>query len=274
MASHPTLEFAAKTDTGLVRSHNEDSIAISSDYGFAILADGMGGYNAGEVASDIATSVLKEALEDGLQRLQRKHELHAHHNKQIHQLMVDSIQHVNTAIFNAAGAEPAYAGMGTTLVTALFHQDKITVAHVGDSRAYRMRQGALTQITHDHSLLQEQIDAGLIAPEWARFALNKNLVTRAVGVGSDMEVEIHDHDAEPGDVYLLCSDGLSDMLDVREIQDILKDCGASLEDACAALVQRANDNGGRDNVSVILIRIRANSSESENLFGRIMNWLT
>ncbi|HEX7634614.1 MAG TPA: Stp1/IreP family PP2C-type Ser/Thr phosphatase [Noviherbaspirillum sp.] len=274
MVPHPAFEFAAKTDTGLIRSHNEDSIAINPDYGFAILADGMGGYNAGEVASDIATSVLKDALEDGLKQLQSKHELRAHCDKQIHQLMIDSIQRANTAILHAADAEPEYAGMGTTLVAALFHEGKVTVAHVGDSRAYRLRQGTLEQITHDHSLLQEQIDAGLIAPEWARFSLNKNLVTRAVGVGFDMEVEIHDHDTEPGDVYLLCSDGLSDMLDVREIQGILKDCGAALEEACDTLVQRANDNGGRDNISVILIRIPANSGASGNLFGRIMNWLT
>lgn len=274
MTHYPALEFAAKTDTGLIRSHNEDAIAISSDHGFAILADGMGGYNAGEVASDIATSVLKDALEDGLMQLQSKHELRAHRNKQIHQLMLDSIQRVNTAILNAADAEPEYAGMGTTLVAALFHQDKVTVAHVGDSRAYRLRQGTLEQITHDHSLLQEQIDAGLIAPEWARFSLNKNLVTRAVGVGLDMEIEIHDHDTEAEDVYLLCSDGLSDMLDVREIQNILRDCGAALEEACATLVQRANNNGGRDNISVILIRILENSGASGNLLGRIMNWLT
>lgn len=183
MKSDAGLEFATQTDTGLVRSHNEDSVAISSAYGFAVLADGMGGYSAGEVASSIATSALKVALEVGLDRLQRRTDLRLHRSRQIHQLLAESVQHVNSAVLDAARTEPQYNGMGTTLIAALFHHNKITVAHVGDSRAYRFRQGELVQITRDHSLLQEQIDAGLVNPEWARFAQNKNLVTRAVGVG-------------------------------------------------------------------------------------------
>lgn len=269
MAHHLGLEFAAKTDTGLVRSHNEDSIAISPAFGFAILADGMGGYSAGEVASGIATSVLKEALESGL----RDPGSPVSRNGEIQQFMDGAIHRANAAILDAARAEPRYEGMGTTLVAALFHEDKVTIAHVGDSRAYRLRQGVLEQITRDHSLLQEQLDAGLITPEWAQFSPNKNLVTRAVGVGPDMEVEIHDHHVEAGDLYLLCSDGLSDMLDPPDVQAILMDGHATLDAACAALVQRANDNGGRDNISVVLIRVQAGAAAPENLLGRILNWL-
>jgi PPM family protein phosphatase len=273
MKSDAGLEFAAQTDTGLVRPHNEDSVAISLGYGFAILADGMGGYSAGEVASSIATSTLKVALEEGLDRLQRQTDLRRHRSRQIHQLLADSIQHVNSTVLAGARAEAQYNGMGTTLVTALFQHDKITVAHVGDSRAYRFRRGELVQITRDHSLLQEQIDAGLVNSEWARFAQNKNLVTRAVGVGPDMEVEIHDHHIEPGDVYLLCSDGLSDMLAIEEIICILTNCRPSLEVACNALVRQANDNGGHDNISVILIMVHRYSIEASGLFGRIMRWV-
>jgi serine/threonine protein phosphatase PrpC len=271
MANNIGLEFAAKTHTGLVRPQNEDAIALSPACGYAILADGMGGYNAGEVASGIATSILKESLEDGLNRLQDQ--LLSNRGRQIHHLMVESIQRANSAVVEAARIEPEYQGMGTTLVAALFDQDKVTIAHVGDSRAYRFRQGELTQLTKDHSLLQEQIDAGLINPEWARFSQNKNLVTRAVGVDHEMEVEIHDHNTEPGDVYLLCSDGLSDMLAAEEIHDALAGWKSSLERACDVLVQRANDNGGHDNISVILIKVQSKNAETGGLFDRILNWV-
>jgi PPM family protein phosphatase len=271
MAYHVELEFAAKTDPGLVRSHNEDSIAISPDCGLAIIADGMGGYSAGEVASGIATSVLKETLEDRLPS--QLWDTHSGRSKQLHQLIVESIIHANDSIIEAARIEPEYNGMGTTLVAAFFHQQKVSVAHIGDSRAYRFRRNALVQITRDHSLLQEQIDAGLVSPEWARFAHNRNLVTRAMGVDQDVEVEIHDHLTEPGDLYLLCSDGLSDMLPPEEIADILNRMAPNLEMACDVLIQRANENGGRDNISVILARVQSAVAEPSGLLDKIRNWM-
>lgn len=274
MAHHFQLEFAAKTDTGLVRSHNEDCVAIDTEHGFAILADGMGGYSAGEVASGIAVAVLKEALEDGVRKLRAKrHEWHAQRTMQIHQMMDASIHRANDAILEAACAQPRYNGMGTTLVTALFHEEIVTIAHVGDSRAYRLRQGELVQITKDHSLLQEQIDAGLISPEWAQFSPNKNLVTRAVGVGTEMEVELHDHRLEAGDLYLLCSDGLSDMLSDREICDLLKNKHHSCSSTCDALVQEANEHGGRDNISAILVEVRRDEPRAESLLDRVLRWM-
>ncbi|WP_136419780.1 Stp1/IreP family PP2C-type Ser/Thr phosphatase [Herbaspirillum sp. ST 5-3] len=274
MANNVGLEFAARTDTGLVRPHNEDAIATSPIYGFAVLADGMGGYSAGEVASGIAISVAKQLLVEGLARLQgQQGDSRAHRQRQIQQLLIDSIQRSNSAILEAARSEPQYSGMGTTLVAAVFHHDKAIIAHVGDSRAYRLRGNDLTQLTRDHSLLQEQIDAGLISPEWARFSQNKNLVTRALGVGPDMEVEVHEHQVELGDLYLLCSDGLSDMLLMQEIGEILLSRPDSLEQICNALVQRANENGGHDNISVILIRIQSFTPESAGLLGRILNWV-
>lgn len=274
MANRFRLEFAGKTDTGLVRSHNEDCIAFSPAYGLAILADGMGGYSAGEVASGIAVGVLKEALEEGMVRLQSgQHEFHLQRPGQIHQLMDEAIHRANSAILEAARVEPRYDGMGTTLVTALFHGDSATVAHVGDSRAYRLRQGDMVQITKDHSLLQEQIDAGVISPEWAQFSPIKNLVTRAVGVGPEMKVDIHDHRLEAGDLYLLCSDGLSDMLTDQEICDMLMDYQSGLEAACEALVQKANKHGGRDNISVILTAIRPSEEAQGGLVSRIFRWM-
>lgn len=273
MKSDLGLEFAAKTDTGLVRSQNEDAVAVSPAHRFAVLADGMGGYNAGEVASNIAVAVTRRVLEDGLgTRQSRPSGSRRRYSRQVHQLLVDSFQRANTAVLDAAHDVPAYNGMGTTLVAAIFHRGNMTLAHVGDSRAYRFRDGGIDQITRDHSLLQEQIDAGLVDPEWARFSQNKNLVTRAVGVGRELDVEVHEHQVKPGDLYLLCSDGLSDMLSAQEICDILTSPQSSLDAVCDALVGGANRNGGLDNISAILIKVEASGAKREGLFERLFNW--
>jgi serine/threonine protein phosphatase PrpC len=269
MAYQVKLEFATKTDTGLVRSHNEDSIAVSVDCGFAILADGMGGYSAGEVASGIATSVLKEALEERFRSYQW--DTGFNRSKRIQQSVMECIAHTNATIIEAARIEPRYQGMGTTLVAALFHQDKVIVAHVGDSRAYRLRQGEFLQITRDHSLLQEQIDAGLISEESAQVSQNRNLITRAMGVDYEVDIEIHEHSTEIGDIYLLCSDGLSDMLSIAEILNTMEEADSDLASACDALVSQANDKGGRDNISVILIKVQSENPATEGLFERILN---
>lgn len=273
MSHHIELEFATRTDTGLVRTHNEDAIAISRKYGFAVLADGMGGYNAGEVASSMAVSVFKEGLEDGLVPLpNQSHTFSFHLPEEIKELLVNVIQRANLAIRTAAINSPKYQGMGTTLVSLLFHQDKIVVAHVGDSRAYCFRHGKILQITRDHSLIQEQIDSGLITPELAAFAPNKNLVTRAVGIDPTAEVEIHDYPAQLGDLYLLCSDGLSDMLTFEDISNILTRYSSALQTACDALIQKANAKGGRDNISAILIKVQADNAGIEGMPSGILRW--
>jgi len=272
MAYHVELQIAAKTDTGLVRSHNEDSIAHSREHGLAILADGMGGYNAGEVASAIATSTIKEMVEAQMQA--HAWDARSNHSKYIQQLLIGSVERANDAIIDAARAEPQFSGMGTTLVAAVFHQNKVTVAHVGDSRVYRLRRGELALLTRDHSLLQEQIDAGMIDPELARFSSNRNLITRAVGVDHLIEVEVHDHLTQVGDVYLLCSDGLSDMLSMQEIGEILNHTASDLELTCDALVARANKNGGSDNTSVVLVVVRSNEVGDSGLPERALNWIS
>lgn len=265
------LEISAGTDTGLVRAHNEDSVVVSTEYGFAILADGMGGYNAGEVASGIATAVLKESLEQRLRTQQW--DIRLNRSKRVQQMMVESIVHANDSIFEAGRLQPQNSGMGTTLVAALFYRDSVTVAHVGDSRAYRLRKGQITQITRDHSMLQEQIDAGLISEEGAQFAQNRNLITRAMGVDFNLDVEIHEHQTESDDIYVLCSDGLSDMLSKQQILEIITAANPNLEAACDALIKNANQNGGRDNISVILIKVKSKNAEIKGLVGRVLNWI-
>ncbi len=145
--------------------------------------------------------------------------------------------------------------MGTTLVVALWHDNQMTVGHIGDSRLYRLRDDTFEQVTRDHSLLQEQIDSGMITREQAKFSQNKNLVTRAVGIDPEVEAEVHTYPVQPGDLYLLCSDGLSDMVTDEDIQLTLSSLQANLPLAAEQLVQQANDNGGRDNISVILVRV-------------------
>lgn len=254
MTQHPALRFATRTDTGKVRAHNEDAIDWNEQGGLAVLADGMGGYNAGEIASSIATTVFKASLERSLQEFVRLRRPPG--NKQLECSMTEAAEAANGQILAASISQPEFSGMGTTLVAALFHQNRLVLAHIGDSRAYRYRQGMLTQLTRDHSQLQEQIDAGLVSPEWARFAPNKNLITRALGVAVEIEVETGVHAIENGDLYLLCSDGLSDMLSAEQLGELLGQ-ESDLESSCVDLVNAANYNGGRDNISVILVRVDA-----------------
>ncbi len=272
MAFHVELEFASKTDTGMVRSHNEDAIAISPQCSFAILADGMGGYNAGEVASSIATSVLKESLEAQLSG--RSWNSRFGRTRRLHQIVAESIAHTNASIIEAARLEPSYTGMGTTLVTALFHHDKVTIAHIGDSRIYRVRGNEIQQLTRDHSLLQEQIDAGLLTEQDAQFSQHRNLITRAMGVDDTVEVDIQDHTTRQNDIYVLCSDGLSDMLGADEIVDTLARNRLELHASCNLLVEKANANGGKDNISVVLIRVNSKTPDLPNLLRRAQTWIT
>jgi protein phosphatase len=157
-------------------------------------------------------------------------------------------------------------------VAGLFYDDRVAVAHVGDSRMYRLRGEVFETITRDHSLLQEQIDSGIISKEDARTSKNKNLVTRAVGIDTDVEVELHVHDLQVGDIYLLCSDGLNDMVEDEEISAVLKMLQANLPLAASELIQMANDNGGRDNVSVILVRVKGKFAASRGWMVKLLSW--
>jgi len=248
------LEIVTATDPGMVRSHNEDSIATDADIGLAVLADGMGGYNAGEVASGIAVAMLTTEMKQALDG-HAPHELDSSGESLATKFMRETSAKANAAIYHTAKSQPQYAGMGTTLAVALFHNNQVTVGHIGDSRLYRLRGDTFEQITRDHSLLQEQIDSGMISKEQARYSQNKNLVTRAVGIDPEVETEIHTYEVQAGDIYLLCSDGLSDMVLDEDIHATLGALRANLPLAATQLVQLANDSGGRDNVSVILVRV-------------------
>ena len=267
-----TLEFASHTDPGMVRSHNEDSIALLADKGLVVLADGMGGYNAGEVASGMATTVLTTELRQLLDERAPQVIDPRTGEKTALTMLRQQIAKANTSIYQASQSQPQYAGMGTTLVLALFYDNKMMVAHIGDSRLYRMRGEEFTQVSKDHSLLQEQIDAGMLTKEQAKHSLNKNLVTRALGIDPAVEPEIHEYDTKPGDLYMLCSDGLTDMVSDEDIGMALQALGANLNLAVQQLVQMANDNGGRDNISVILVKILREYPAAQGLASKIFGW--
>ncbi len=250
------LEMVGQTDAGMVRSHNEDSIHLNPALGLAILADGMGGYNAGEVASGMVTTLLGSELSRCFNELEPQRKT-SDGRLQARVALETEIERANTSVYQSAQSQPQYAGMGTTLVMATFYDNKVMVAHIGDSRLYRLRGDEFKQISRDHSLLQEQIDSGILTVEQARLSQNKNLVTRAVGVDPQVEPEIHEYETQPGDIYLLCSDGLNDMVEDEEIGMTVQMLAVNLELAATQLVQMANDNGGRDNVSVILVRVKS-----------------
>jgi PPM family protein phosphatase len=242
------LQLAGLTDVGRSRTNNEDAFAVTSAAGLAVLADGMGGYNAGEVASQMLTGFLRDELGRWLQ------EADGAPTSAVQQAMAICLDNANRAIFESAQDNPRYSGMGTTLVVAVFRPEGVWVGHVGDSRAYRLRAGRLEKITRDHSLLQEQLDAGLITPEQAQYALHKNLVTRAVGVEPQVELEAHLHLVQDGDLLLLCSDGLSDMVTDDELQTLCQ-APVELDALCQSLVTAANERGGRDNITAVLARV-------------------
>ncbi len=271
MKLEEALEIVALTDSGMVRAHNEDSVAAEVACGLVVLADGMGGYNAGEVASGIAVSVMVAEIASQLKKASPIDRDGATGEELAVALLSRSIQKANASIYQAAQSEAQYAGMGTTIVSALFYDNRVVVGHVGDSRLYRLRDEKLDVVTRDHSLLQEQIDCGMISAANARLSLNKNLVTRAVGIDAELVPEIHLHDVEVGDIYLLCSDGLNDMVEDDDIQSILYAMQGNLLLAAQQLIQTANDNGGKDNVSVILVKIMKEFAQPRSWLTRLLN---
>jgi PPM family protein phosphatase len=232
----------------------------------------MGGYNAGEVASGMATTMISTELEGLLEKNPPYAMDEATGRTVAEKILRAQIAKANVSIYQASQSQPQYSGMGTTLVVALFYDNKISVAHIGDSRLYRQRDDEFRQVTKDHSLLQEQIDAGMITPEQAKKSANKNLVTKALGIDPSVEPEIHEYDTVLGDIYLLCSDGLCDMVSDEDIGMVLQMLGANLQLCAHQLVQMANDNGGRDNISVILVRVRQDYKAPRGLVAKMVGW--
>ena len=256
-------KFCIQTDPGRARENNEDSAAFDEATQLSVLADGMGGYNAGEIASGMATAFIKSEMTRWLAEAGKNVK-----PRDIRRAMEICVDNANRSIFNAANSNSQYSGMGTTLVVGVFQEDKLLLGHIGDSRCYRFRSGELLQITKDHSLLQEQLDAGLLTPEQAATSVNRNLVTRALGVEDAVALELNDHQVLDADIYLMCSDGLSDMVEDDVIRGILS-TPAPIEQIALNLVDLANQNGGRDNITILLAQASA-SAEKRGLISRLL----
>lgn len=268
------LEIAGRTDTGKVREQNEDSIGEELELGTIVLADGMGGYHGGEVASAIAVNTVLNHLHDHLPGLGVGNIDRQTGYSRETLLCQEAIEHANAMIARAAETQPQYRGMGTTIVVGVFFDNKLSVSHVGDSRMYRFRNNCLEQITADHTLLQELVDRGFYTEEEANESLNKNLVTRALGVESDVVVDMHETVVEPGDIYLMCSDGLTDMVSDQEISATIKTFIKNLQDVADGLVELANEHGGRDNISVVLARpLKPFPAPPESWLRRILKFI-
>jgi serine/threonine protein phosphatase PrpC len=250
---------AGLSDVGLQREHNEDSFCILSQHRLFVVADGMGGHRAGDVASRMATTEMGAFFDatsvDGDDvdwPREDDSRLTLDQNR-----LVSAVKLANQRIFQTSVGDRSVQGMGTTVVGALFTRKdrKIHIAHVGDSRAYRVRAGGIMQLTRDHSLLNDYL---LVMPNLSdaqRERLPSNVITRALGMQDAVAVDLFFDDVEPGDVYLLCSDGLNGMVSDDRILDIVRDCGSDVETAAKALIAEANQNGGDDNITVVVVRI-------------------
>ena len=250
---------AGLSDVGLQREHNEDSYCILSKHRLFVVADGMGGHRAGDVASHMATTEITAFFDatsadgDGVEWPADEDErLTPDQNR-----LVSAVKLANQRIFQASVGNRSVQGMGTTVVGALFNRDdrNMHIAHVGDSRAYRVRGGDITQLTRDHSLLNDYL---LVIPNMTdaqRERLPSNVITRALGMQDGVPVDVSFENVEPGDVYVLCSDGLNGMVSDDRILDIVHGAGADVETTAKALVAQANENGGEDNTTVVVVRI-------------------
>jgi protein phosphatase len=252
--------FAGMTDTGLLREHNEDSFLLLPEYGIVAVADGMGGHRSGDVASQLAVSTLSDFFEvvvgrDGTWPFPADPEKSDEEN-----YVITGLRLANRRIFDRSLRTIADFGMGTTIVAAVFSRaaDRVTLGHVGDSRCYRIRGAAIEQLTRDHSLIS---DARHMAPwmtDEEMSQLPPNVITRALGIREDVTVDVRTELTEVGDVYLLCSDGLSGLVPDEQIGEIVAQAG-SLEQACKNLIDRANFFGGTDNITAVLARVEADA---------------
>jgi len=238
------------------RAHNEDSFYLPESERLAIVADGMGGHASGEVASRLAVDTIAgffKATQDD-QQLTWPFKMD-HGNRYDTNRMVTAIKLANLKIHEQAQKDPRCHGMGTTVVSTLFADRALVIGHVGDSRLYRRRDGALKQLTEDHSLLNDYLKAKKLSPEEIDAFPHKNVIVRALGMKDTVQVDVGCFEPKDGDVYLLCSDGLSGMVSDAEMEHLLRET-ADLEAACAQLIERANAAGGNDNVTCILARCR------------------
>jgi serine/threonine protein phosphatase PrpC len=247
------IRYAAKTDVGMKRAHNEDYFALIEDEQLFLVADGMGGHASGEVASKLAADVIGEFYRHSKDQDATWPYRYDHSLSYVENRMVASIRLANKRIHESASKNPQLRGMGTTIVTFIVKGDQGFVAHVGDSRCYRVRNGSIKAMTRDHSLLEDYKEARPdMTEEEARNFPHKNVITRALGMRDHVMVDITKVDLANGDRYVLCSDGLSGMLTDDEIHDIIHK-STDLEDAVSSLIDRANEAGGTDNITAMVV---------------------
>jgi len=235
------MEVAAQTDVGRLRSANEDAYNLCAEAGFFVVCDGMGGAAAGEIASQTAVTAMIEGLcktvDDPRQALEQ------------------GIAEANQRVYSRSEQEASFQGMGTTLVSLLVREGRVWIAHVGDSRCYRFRAGALERMTQDHSLVDEQVRLGQMTPAEAEVSPLRNVITRAIGTRDTVQPDIEEAPTEQGDLFLLCSDGLTKEVSESRLAEILGADASDLQTLCRHLIADANDSGGSDNITAILVRI-------------------
>lgn len=262
------------SDAGCSRANNEDCITWNSELGLAILTDGMGGAKAGEIAGRIAAETVLKEVREHINQLFSK-PTHAVEEKysQAGRILYNALAKANSVILGIAEEQLECKGMGATTVATLFHDNRVSVAHVGDSRLYLLRNGMLRQITEDHTVIYELIKCGLYTREQAEESINKNIVTRAVGVTTDLRVDILEESALPDDIFMLCSDGLTDLVPDSAIQELLE-TGSKLNYTAQKLVDLAKKFGGNDNISLILIRVLKSYPAKRSFKQRVLNWFS
>lgn len=254
------LRVSGLTDVGRARKHNEDCYEIDRDRLLFVVADGMGGHSHGEVASRIAVDTIRDFIQhdnstDPLSDATSSDGSFHEHSRRLRR----AVRLAHDQVLDAIHQDGALQGMGTTVVGLLLRDRTAALAHVGDSRAYRVRSGGMSQLTQDHTWVHEQVKAGYLSEEQARHHPLKNVVTRALGSDKEVLVDLQELEVEPGDLYLICSDGLTTMLDDAEILRLVQS-GGSLDETCRRLVAEANARGGLDNVTVILVAIEEKKS--------------
>ena len=247
---------AGLTDVGRKRNHNEDSYMVDDDLQLFVVADGMGGHAGGGTASRIAVETIDREMRSARDQAENPFKYVGElQDSPVPDVFRNAVERACAEIFQAAQADPRLAGMGTTVIGICVHQDHALFAHVGDSRAYLVRGDLIQQVSEDHSLVNEQIKAGMLTPEEAKHSRYKNIITRSVGFEEEVQVDVMGLVAQKGDFFILCSDGLANLVDEKEIRDAVM--GNPLKDAPKKLIDLANERGGDDNITVIVVNVVA-----------------
>jgi len=266
------ITITGLTDPGRVREKNEDAIGYDSSLGLIVLADGMGGHRGGEIARNITVDTIIDQVQQQLPEINAGEIDEASGFSKESICIQDAIVAANEMVYKTAENNPEHKGMGTTIVVLQFYNNTFSLAHIGDSRCYRLRSSKFEQITKDHSLLQELIDRGFYTPEEAGNSMNKNLVTRALGIDPVVMPDIQEDIVLKNDIYLLCSDGLTDLVEDEHICLTIKQFSDNLEEAAKQLITKANKNGGKDNISVMLCRVDEDFSTRQGWFKKFAAW--